>query len=161
ANVGERGNVESERQVSCSATCNTLQCAASNAGTSAPQRLSPVEKRGKCSSPIEHLPLTLPLRIRHETVADAADRLQVPRICRFVLDVASQSDDEVVDSARVCIFVYAPHLFQYGFARHWLPFVRHEVAQQRGFHQRQRHSFLADADLELFEIDAPVAEGKL
>ena len=34
-------------------------------------------------------------------------------------------------------------------ARHRLPFVLHEVTQQRRFPQRQRHPFLADAHFDL------------
>ena len=65
----------------------------------------------------------------------------MPRAARLVFDVAAQPDDEVVDRAGVGVLVQRPRP-----PREWpcatpaCPSCCDEIAQQRGFHQRQRHA---------------------
>ena len=47
----------------------------------------------------------------------------MPRPAGFLLDVPPQPHDEVVDRARVGIFVHAPDVFEHRLARHRLAFV--------------------------------------
>ena len=97
-------------------------------------------------------------RLGDELVADAAHGQQVLRRPRLLLDVAPQPDDEVVDRARVGVFAHAPHVLEHRLARDGLAFVRDQVAQQVGLHQRQRQRALADAQLQRVEVDRLAGE---
>src|SRR5579883_984368 len=77
------------------------------------------------------------LRLRQKPVPNAADREQVPRIGRVVFDIAPQADDEVVDSARVGIFLEVPDLFENRLARDHAPGAANQVPQQFRLHQRE------------------------
>ena len=98
--------------------------------------------------------------IRHELVADAADRQQVARPRRLLLDVLPQPRDEVIDRARVGVFAQVPHVLEHVLARDGLAFVLHEVAQQVGLHQRQRISLAADLQLLGVEVHGLVREAE-
>src|SRR5580704_18082557 len=77
---------------------------------------------------------------------------------RIVLDVAAQAHDEVVDRASVGIFAQSPDLFEHRLPRHRLSFVLDQVAEDVGFHERQRKYLIANADLEQVEVYRYVAE---
>src|ERR1700730_7122511 len=70
------------------------------------------------------------VRVGHETVSDAPDRLKVTRARGIVLDVAPRTHDEVVDRARIGVVAQAPHLFEDRFARHRTTLTLHEITKQ-------------------------------
>src|SRR5439155_3935647 len=74
--------------------------------------------------------LILLVRVGHEAVTHAADRLEVAWASRLVFEIPPQPDDEVVDRARVGVLAYAPHLLEDRLARHGPAFVLHEIAEQ-------------------------------
>ena len=75
------------------------------------------------------------------------------RLRRILFQVAPQAHDEVVDRARVGVFVQVPHVFEDRLSRHRLAGVLHEVLQQIAFHLRQVILLVADVQLERFEIE--------
>src|SRR5713101_5298530 len=98
------------------------------------------------------------VRVGHEAVAHAADRLEVAWARRLVFEIPPQPHDEVVDRARVGVLAYAPHLLENRLARHGPAFVLHEIAEQRRLHQRERHGLFPHAHLELLEVNGPLSE---
>jgi hypothetical protein len=47
-----------------------------------------------------------------EAIADPAHGFEKHGLSRVVLNIAAQTNDKVVDGARVRVLAYAPHLFQ-------------------------------------------------
>ena len=59
------------------------------------------------------------------------------RVGRVVLDIAAQSDDKVIDSPSVGVFMNAPDLLEDLLAGDDLTFPIGKISQQIGFHQGQ------------------------
>ena len=75
------------------------------------------------------------------------------RLRRIRFQIAPQAHDEVVDRARVGVFVEIPDILENRLARHRLAGVLHQVLQQIAFHLRQLILLVADVQLERFEIE--------
>ena len=75
-------------------------------------------------------------------------------------DVAAQAHDEIVDGARVGVFVQAPDVFEDGFARNGAAVVPNQVAQQLGFHQSELDGVVLGAQFKVAEVDGLAVEGK-
>src|SRR5436190_10462064 len=98
--------------------------------------------------------------VGHEAITDAAYRQEVTRRGRIILDVAPQTHDEVVDGARVGVFVHTPHVLENGFAGDRPPAVLHEVAEQACLHGRQCEAIVTAGQLERVEVDHAVREAE-
>ena len=72
-----------------------------------------------------------------ETIADAAHSLKKNRLSGIVFNVTAQANHEVVDGARIRIFVHSPDLFQQLLARDDAPLVQHQITKQVAFHQSE------------------------
>src|ERR1700736_1288476 len=77
---------------------------------------------------------------------------------RLVLEITPQAHDEIVDRARVGVLPYTPDLLEDHLARHGPAFVLDEKTEQRCLHQGERHGLVTYLDLELLEVDRPLAE---
>src|ERR1700728_3347868 len=75
-------------------------------------------------------------------------------------DVAAEADDEVVDGARVGVFMQAPDVFEDGLARDGAAFAANQVAQQLGFHERELDRGVVDAKFQRSEIYRLAVERK-
>ena len=66
----------------------------------------------------------------------------------------------MIDGARVGVLAQVPDVFQDALPRHDPSFPLNQVAQQVGFHQRERVDAVAHPDLLGFEVDGPPGEGE-
>src|SRR6266436_3001108 len=82
----------------------------------------------------------------------------MPRLGGFVLDVATQAHDKVVDGAGVCVFVEVPDVLQDGLARDGSAAVAYQIAQQLCFHEGELEHLPAAAQLQVGEINGTVIE---
>src|SRR5216683_1399155 len=88
-----------------------------------------------------------------ELVAETTNRAQVARLGRLALDVTAQADDEIVDGARVGVFVEIPDVVKNRLARDRVATVADEIAEQIGFHQGQLEDLLTRTELKALEVD--------
>ncbi len=84
----------------------------------------------------------------------------MPRLGRVVFDVAAQAHDEIIDGARIGIFMQAPDFLEHGLARDRFAFVLDQIPQYIHFHQSQGKDLIAHAQLEEIEMDRFVAESE-
>jgi len=74
------------------------------------------------------------------------------------LNVAAEAHYEVVNGARVRIFMEIPNVLQDSFARNWPAAIAYEVAQKLCFHERELEHLAAAAQLKVGEIYGPIIE---
>ena len=72
---------------------------------------------------------------RHKLVAETADSYQVTGFGRFFLDIAAQTDDEIVDGTRVRIFVEVPYVLENCFSGNGMARILDQIAKKLRFHQ--------------------------
>ena len=72
---------------------------------------------------------------------------------RIALDVAAKANDEVVDGARVGVFVEIPDILQDRFARDGFAGIADEIAEKFGFHQSELEGLFADFELQGLKVE--------
>ena len=97
-------------------------------------------------------------RIEHELVAEAAHGEQVTRFGGVALDVAAEANDEIVDGARVGVFVEIPDVMQNCLARDGFAGAADEVAKEFGFHEGELNRLFADLELERLKVESFAVE---
>ena len=93
------------------------------------------------------------LRVGDEAIADAAHRLQVNRVHGIIFKVAPESDDEVVDRARIRVLMQMPDLIQNFAARNGAARVGNKIAQQFDLHHGEANLFIGRAYFQQAKID--------
>src|ERR1700692_955713 len=101
---------------------------------------------------------SLLLWIRQEAVSNPAHRQQVARFSGIIFDVAAQSHHEVVDGARVGVFVWTPDFFENLLAGNNAAIVANQMTKQFRLHQRQVNDIATGTQLQRSEIDGLAAE---
>src|SRR4030095_12029341 len=76
------------------------------------------------------------VRFGDEPIAEPSYRHQMTWLRRDCFKVLSETHDEIVDRAGVCVFPKAPYFFEQRSARHDFPLVPDQVAEDLVFHQR-------------------------
>ena len=82
----------------------------------------------------------------------------MPRPRRIIFDIAPQPHNEIVDGARIGVFVQAPDIFKHGLPRHRRAFVLDQVTEDVGFHQGQRELLAPDVKFKKVEVNRLLAE---
>ena len=101
------------------------------------------------------------LGLGDKLIAKSADRNQVLRLGGIVFNVAAQADNEIINRARIGIFLQVPDLFQNFFARYGTPAIADEIAEQICFHQRELENVLAVVQLQFLVIDCLAGKAEL
>ena len=76
----------------------------------------------------------------------------------IVFDITPETHDEIIDGARIGVFVQAPHFIEHALAGNRLSFVLDQIFQDIQFHQCERKHLVAHAQFERGEIDGLAAE---
>src|SRR5436190_17300306 len=93
-------------------------------------------------------------------ITDAADGLNYLGIIGRVFQILPQTDNEIIYSTRVRIFLEVPYFLQDLVSRDSTAFVFKQVAQQLCLHQRQMYEIaVAVAHFEVLEIDRSAVNG--
>ena len=98
------------------------------------------------------------LWIRQKPITNSPHRQQMPRLRGIVFDVAPQPHHEVVNGARIGVFVQSLDLFENLLAGNHAPVVAHQIAQQFRFHQRQMNHVIGSTQFEHAKVDRLAAE---
>ena len=78
-----------------------------------------------------------------------------------LFDISAQTHDEIINGARVGIFVQVPDIFQDGFSRNGMADILDQIAKQLRFHQRELKGLAADLQSQILEIDDLIPEAKV
>src|ERR1700757_647165 len=76
----------------------------------------------------------------------------------FALDVPSEPHDEIINRARIRVFMKVPDILQDGFAGNGLATVSYQITQKLCFHQSKLKYLARAAELEICEINCPVVK---
>src|SRR5687767_6993669 len=98
------------------------------------------------------------LRHRHKPVANATGGENMAGRGRLVLDILAETCDEVIDRARVGVFVQVPDILENAATRHDLSLALDEIPQQIGFHQSKAVGPPSNVKLLRLEIDRPTGK---
>src|SRR5579864_3873413 len=82
------------------------------------------------------------------------------RARRIVFNIAAQTHYEIVDGARVRVFMQSPNFSEHGFARDVFALMANQIAKDIGFHKSQWKNLIADAQLQAIEIHRLAVEAE-
>src|SRR6185436_6530946 len=97
-------------------------------------------------------------RGRHESIAETANGEQVAGPRGVVFEVTPEANDEIVDRSCVRSLVEPPDFVEHHLAGYRLALVLDQESENVGFHQGQRKSLVANAELQKIEMHGLVAE---